>query len=1483
MKTPPAVPDEAGRLDALRRYRILDTPPESALDDLVSLAAHICGTPISQISLIDENRQWIKAAVGVDERKETARDIAFCAHALVAPDILVINDAAGDARFADNPLVTGDPHIRFYAGVPLVTEAGFALGAVCVIDTIPRELTAAQLNALRALGRQVMAQLDLRRQTEELRVSEERLFKVFSSSPVAVAINRLHERTFVDVNSQFTTLTGWTREDAIGRTNTDLALVEEGTAGAIRDGLGSRTLDERELIVTTRTGARIHVLTGTVVVEFRGEPHAISTFVDITHRKEAEDALRTSEERLRLALDAARMGTFDWDMVRDRITCSNWQEVLRGFAPDDFDGTYAAFARRVHPEDLADLKAEIARSTEVGKALYREFRVIWPDETVHWIGARGELHFDGDGSPVRMRGAIVEITDRKEAETQLWLSHERFQMVARATNDAVWDWDLRTNALWWNEGYEALFGYSPRNTQPSITSWMDHIHPDDSARVLDGIHAAVRRADNAWSDEYRYVRSNGSVANVFDRGYIIRDENRVPIRMIGAMQDVTARKRAEVDAERLALRLTLATDAASIGIWDWDIPTDAWYASPTYFTMLGYDPGQHGNDRDFWINRLHPSDREMVRDKINSAVSGRADEYGYEARILHADGSYRWIEVTGRVLSHDESGKATRLLGVRIDVTERKRAAEEREHMLARITDAFVSLDSAWRYTFVNARAAELLGRSAADLIGTHVWTEFPAGASHSFRETAERAMARQEASSMEGYYPPLDRWLETRFYPSPDGLSVYFDDITSRKQSERHIQRLNRVYAVLSAINQVIVRIKDREVMLASACEIAVDIGQFRMAWIGLNQPEGRFEIAAHAGASSATVERLHQLLGGDTRPVECAFTESALATGKHAVCNHIASQPDSVTWRAEAVALDYQSMVSLPLWAGGVVVGTFNLYSGESNYFDAEEMTLLDELAEDVGFALQVHARDAERARIEHALQESEDRFRQLAENIQEAFWITEIATGRMLYVSPAYETIWGRPAEALYTSPGTWKDALHPDDLERIVNAVETRQARGDYDETYRVVRPDGTVRWVRDRAFPVRDAGGSVVRVVGTAEDITDARQLEEQFRQSQKMEAVGQLAGGVAHDFNNILAAIMMQADLAASIADPPPETRELLEDIKSATERAANLTRQLLAFSRRQVMQPRDVDLNEAVTDLSKMLQRILGEDVRLKLDLHPRALMTRADPGMLDQVLMNLVINSRDAMPDGGTLSVETSARVLSAMEASSIPEAEPGRYVSLRVRDTGTGIAAEHLPRIFEPFYTTKEPGKGTGLGLATVFGIVRQHGGSIVVASEPDKGATFEVLLPVSALRSGSRGSGFEATESRGGTETILVVEDESSVRTLTRIVLERAGYTVLEAADGRAALRVWQEQGARVDMLLTDMVMPGGIGGRDLAARLVAERPGLAVVFTSGYSADIAGKELSLEEGRNFIQKPSGPHVLLETVRRCLEKRPGRQAP
>jgi PAS domain S-box-containing protein len=418
-----------------------------------------------------------------------------------------------------------------------------------------------------------------------------------------------------------------------------------------------------------------------------------------------------------------------------------------------------------------------------------------------------------------------------------------------------------------------------------------------------------------------------------------------------------------------------------------------------------------------------------------------------------------------------------------------------------------------------------------------------------------------------------------------------------------------------------------------------------------------------------------------------------------------------------------------------------------------------------------------------------------------------------------------------------------------------------------------KKNGELFWELCVISPIFNAAGALTHYLAIKEDITERKQLEEQLRQSQKMEAFGQLAGGVAHDFNNLLTIIQGNVTLLQDSSSP--DQAGGLVEIAKAAERAANLTRQLLTFSRRQVFQPKPLDLNEVVANTSKMLQRIIGEHIGLETHFAPGGAPIQADRTMMEQILINLAVNSRDAMAKGGRLVIQTATVALSEADAEVNPKARSGSFIRLKVSDTGSGMAPETMKHIFEPFFTTKEVGKGTGLGLATVFGIVAQHYGWIEVESKLNSGTTFRIHLPRLAESEKSQTEFTHAPEVRGGKETILLVEDEEPVRSLARAVLEQKGYHIIEAASGQSALELWQQHRNTIDLLLTDMVMPGGVSGQELAAQLRAEKPGLKIIYSSGYTDEMLGENSPLRDNPNFMEKPFSPHMLLQHVRDCLD--------
>ncbi len=511
------------------------------------------------------------------------------------------------------------------------------------------------------------------------------------------------------------------------------------------------------------------------------------------------------------------------------------------------------------------------------------------------------------------------------------------------------------------------------------------------------------------------------------------------------------------------------------------------------------------------------------------------------------------------------------------------------------------------------------------------------------------------------------------------------------------------------------------------------------------------------------------------------------------------------------------------------------------------------------------------SERVGIAQALRAADERFRQLAENIDEVFWLTDVNTGERLYISPAYERIWGRSCESLYSAPADWLRSVHPDDLARVIDALP-KQISGDYDIEYRIVRPDGETRWVRDHAFPVHAPDGTVVRIAGVAEDITKRRHLEMQLQQSQRMESVGQLAGGVAHDFNNLLTVINGSVELIRSEPPGSRRTLELADDIQRAAERAAGLTAQLLAFSRQEVLEPRLTNLNAVVSDTQKMLTRLIGEDIDLAVSLDPQAPAVLIDPGRWSQVLINLAVNARDAMSEGGQLSIETREVEIDDTYVSEHLGARRGRYVRLAVSDTGTGMTPDVRSRIFDPFFTTKGHERGTGLGLSVVLGIVQQSGGRIDVYSEPGVGTTFRILVPVAAPSSPLPLPKPPRREP-AGSGTILLVEDEPAVRRIAAEFLTRGGYSVITATDGAHALKIIAALTAPVSLLLTDVVMPGA-DGRRVADAIRARFPETPVVYMSGYTDDAVVRHGILQAEVAFIAKPYSSQSLLAKVRETI---------
>ncbi|NWJ95140.1 MAG: PAS domain S-box protein [Chloroflexi bacterium] len=722
--------------------------------------------------------------------------------------------------------------------------------------------------------------------------------------------------------------------------------------------------------------------------------------------------------------------------------------------------------------------------------------------------------------------------------------------------------------------------------------------------------------------------------------------------------------------------------------------------------------------------------------------------------------------------------------------------------------------------------------------------------------------------------------------------------DITPLKQAEERIQRLSNLYVALSQTNQAIVRIRDRQTLYQEICRIGVEYGGLLMAWIGLNQSNGEFlTTAASFGLKQEYLNSVVISTNPDV-PEGRGPTGTAFWEKRHYICNDFFNDPITLPWRRPAELNGFRASAAFPLTEVGQVVGVLTLYSAEVGYFDEEIVKLLDEMAIDISFALDNFIFEEQRIKALKDLGESEERYRFLAENVNDLIF-RDTLDGKVLYISPVCRTVLGYEPEEMVGRHII--EFFHPDDLKSFQESYNGPLT--DNSSTLFVTRvrhKDGHYIWLESNVRTVLDPVTTKPQYsIGISRDITERKNAEEALKRTQdellknkeqlfhaqKMETVGRLAGGVAHDFNNLLTVMQSYAELGYTElsnieqSEERGEKYELLRqsliEIKKATQKSAALTGQLLAISRRQLMQPRVVDLNVTVAEIERMLRRLIGEDIELVSDLDPHLGKVMADPGQIEQVILNLAINARDAMVGVGTLKLKTTNVELDEEYSREHLEVKPGSYVVMEISDTGCGMDKETMSHIFEPFFTTKEPGKGTGLGLSTVYGIVQQSQGHIWVYSEPGIGTVFKIILPRlngEATRAVEKQQGISNLAS--GSETILLIEDEPSIRKLISLVLRKHGYTVLEAGNGFEGLEICRTYKEAIHLLASDMVMPR-MGGHELAEQVEKYFPNLKMLFMSGYSSEFIYSGL-IKSDAAFIQKPFSATDFVRKVRAVLDQ-------
>lgn len=1029
---------------------------------------------------------------------------------------------------------------------------------------------------------------------------------------------------------------------------------------------------------------------------------------------------------------------------------------------------------------------------------------------------------------------LALLIERLTAQAALQESHRQMQEAQNIAALGSWEYDFVRDRMHWSESCFAVTGLDPAAFVPTYAGCFRHVHPDDQERAQRLVDQAIR--DHTAIDfEHRWLTPTGETYYLHERGQIIYDDKGQPLRMLGTFQDITSRKRAEDMLLQQATLLRNAERIGHMGSWDMDLVKNQLLWSEGTYRLFGMTAEDLQGGVEQFLSLVLPEDRSCLLKAHRESDYSTTGFLDVKYRIRRADGEIRWLYERGHV-EFDSTGKAIRRLGMVMDITEQKKAeaalkeSEERFQQLFRDAATGIAVTTLkGQFLEANTAYCQMLGYSQEELQQlncielTHpsdrhrnqvLAQELLQGQRHSF--VVEK---RYLAKSGDTIWCRLSVSLQRNAAGQPVSMIGVAEDITQQRQVELSLQHSQR--------------------MLRMACQIShigawwVDLPERQLTWS--DKVYDILELPRHhVPKLDAT---LQYYLPGEREKIRAAF-EACIQSGTgYDLSLRIVTAQGNPRWT--------RSIGTAVRDASGRIMRVQGAFQDISAQKTAEQ-----------------------------ELRSSEERFRLLSKATNDAIWDWDLTTNAN-WRGEGFKTFFGYDQADITETHTWWREQVHPDDQAMVLASLRAALERGapKWSEEYRFRCRDGSYAYVFDRGYIIRNQEGHPIRMIGGMVNLTQQKSLEAQLRQSQKMEAVGQLAGGIAHDFNNLLTIILGCSEMLLSMVPTGDPMWAIANDIYIAGDRASELTRQLLAFSRKQMLKPQVMDLNQVVSNLEKLLRRLISEDIHLKTQLATPLPSIEVDPGQLEQVILNLVLNARDAMPHGGKLTIETHCIHVAVGETLGKLGCPPGTYVTLTISDTGYGMAPEVQDRIFEPFFTTKAAGQGTGLGLATVFGIVKQSDGFIEVFSELGLGTRFQLLFPaiaVSALPMPSK-----ATPIQPGSETILLIEDEAGVRHIAKRILERLGYQIIEAENGVAALEIMQNSAPFIHLIITDVVMPE-MSGRELVEQLQQQGDTTRVLYMSGYTDDAVVRHGVTEETNAFLQKPFTPSSLAQKVREVLDQ-------
>jgi PAS domain S-box-containing protein len=1124
------------------------------------------------------------------------------------------------------------------------------------------------------------------------------------------------EGQLLEVNDAYCRMSGYSESELLAMSVFDLSVFEsrEQAAGHITK-IMERGEDRFETRYRRKDGSIILIEVSAQYQIFEGG-RIIIFLRDITERKQAEFALLQEQELYEDLVNTLPAGTY-----RLRVKShGNWQkETWRTMAEKQYSLDFASdrfctilgighntivadpgvVSDLIHPDDREYFNERNAQAMTDLNAFIWEGRMI-RNEQIKWV------HFESlprviDAETILWTGIVYDITGFKQAEKE----REQFFKFFQTSSDLMCLADPNGCFIKTNPSFTETLSYS--ESELIAKPIVEFIHSDDRQATLDEITLQLQTGFTR-NFANRYICRDGSIKWLSWRVNYSKDERIA----YATARDITDYKKAEDSLRESEERMTLAMQAGNMGLFDLNVQTGDATVNPEYELMLGYDPTELHVPVAKWLERMHPDDREQVAAVYQAYVRGELPRYKVEFRQRTRDGGWKWILSYGRIMEHDVNGAPRRMLGVHVDIDDRKQAEEalrERKEQLRVIFDAslagIILVNPQGTIQFANNCMAEMFGMSLGQLIGS------------SYSEHLE--------------------------------------------ENERQTGD-----------------------------------------------------------------ERMRQLIRGDIQSVE--------------IERHYLRADGSYFW---------------------------GFLSGKRLENPDGTLRALVGIITDI----------TERKQVEETLKESENRLRFALEGSNDGLWDVQMKTGTT-YISPRSWEILGYQGDEAREFDSAWSALVHPEDLllteERLRQHIDGVTPIFEVEQRLRT--KSGDWKWVLARGKVVsRNEHGEPLRITGTHTDLTEQRKLQEQLNQAQKMESVGRLAGGVAHDFNNMLCVILGHAEMARKKEAVSPKLLDHLEQIQYAAERSAEIVRQLLAFARKQNITPRVLDLKENVASMLKMLRRLIGEEINLLWQPDEEVWPVKMDPSQMDQILVNLCVNARDAIAGIGMIGIETRNVTVDPDSRTKQIGLIPGEYVLLTVSDDGCGMDKEISNKIFEPFFTTKEEGQGTGLGLATVYGIVKQNGGFIDVDSEPGQGTSFKIYLPRYVGKEEQARAAGPKAPARRGEETVLLVEDEPAILELAKEILEMQGYHVLTADTPGKAIRIAVEHVGEIHLLITDVVMPE-MNGRDLTRKLLSLYPSLKRLFMSGYTADVIAHHGVLDEGVQFIQKPFSLDALAAKAREVLDK-------